>query len=431
MAAATASSTYVNNLMFAQQPLFWAGVTTDFVLYNRITSKGNKGVQKDGGKYYVKETDINEIGYAARAMTSETMTRPTAYPAKPILPVWSLKDVWCPVQFTGKARNQGELISMVDIESIEMKNAMLSFRWYLEHALRGSVAGYLTTIVSVDSSTVLTVTDASVLKPNLRVDSYTTPGTPKMDSSTIASVNLVTNQVTLNSTTSAAAGDYIGVEDSHGYQGDNLAALVNDGAAHSVAAAGATYLVQPATAAYAGLTRSTTSGYNAFIRDYTPGKFKQAWLFDFMAKCQNHQAKNPHFTGVYANPLTVAALLDVIPVTEREMDKQKIQLGANGVTLTCPLNDTLQLEVISVPNFWKHSLWFVNEDDLGVRYPFEPGWKKDPFTGNVLTWNGNEYAGYDLITGSLMATWGLIGHPIEHACMTGILDPEVEPEIEA
>lgn len=421
MGAASASSTYVNNLMFAQGPAFWAGVMeNDNVakIFQRVKNVGNKGVQQDGGKYYWKETVINALGYAGRPMTSEGGARPTAYPATPIIPYHSLTTHWVPVQFTGRAKLQGDLVSNITIGSTEMTNAEQSAAWHLGYALRGSSFGVLDRAIGAGSSgTTIYVHDASVFRVGMYIDSFTakTSGSTGITDAQITAIDLTNNTLTIAAETWTDK-EYITLMDSNTYMGSGIESLVNDGSDHFYN----DEVVNLGETTYGAITKSTADNWNSLIRGYGAGQFDPKWLYNFLAASWAWQKHPAGYTAAYCNPMTAAALIAGIPVTERFMSDTKIQYGTDGdITILSPMLKRGKISVVVMPDWRGHSLWFINEDDMGIRYPEEPGWQTDE-NGNTLKWNGNEYSGYDLWTGSWMATIGVIGHPIEHGILKDI-----------
>ncbi|MEO0086005.1 MAG: hypothetical protein ABIK37_05180 [candidate division WOR-3 bacterium] len=413
-----ASTSSYSQLMFAQGSLFWACVNEATTVFQRIKNRGNKGVMKDGSKYSVKESVPYKLGFSMRPLSSEGGARPTHYAGASFAPEWTLQTVWCPVQITGMARDVGDLVGMVDVESVEMQQTAKSVAWFFEAALRSGDHFILSKILEVSGSD-LVVPDASVFRIGMRLDSFTTPATPKMDSRTVVAINPITNTITMSAATSAEAGDYLSIEDAHGYGLNGFMDLVNDGNSYSAF----DNIVSVADAAYAGITRATYApSWNACIRKYGEGPFSTKQMSRFLAEVRNHQHKPPEFTACYCSTQTAAALWEGISVKDREMSDTNIKYGTEGdIILMNPLLKHKKVTVVPIDNWWRHSLWFINEDDVGLRWPTEPTWRKGA-NGETLEWNGNNAAGYDLWTGSFYGTLNLIGHPSEHAILLGISD---------
>jgi hypothetical protein len=416
--AAAITTTHSSAMMFAQLPLFRAGVEEKSVLYGRIKDKGNKGVVKDGSKYTIKGTVVYKNGFSTRMHTTEIATRPTYYPGATIVPEWTCKTWWSPFQLSGTVRDTGDLISMTSVESVEMQQVMDSVAWHLDAMVRCQDTFRLTTITAVSGSTI-TVTDAGALRVGQRIDSFLTAGTPKLDSATISKLNYDTNVATLAAAaTNAEAGDSVAIEDTHGYNIGGLGDLVNDGSEYKHL----DYVIVTADTAYAGITRADYAPlWSACIKKYGEGVFESKWISRFASDAGVHMGKMPGYTAIYAHPKTAAALWEGISVKERYMDDTNIRYGQAGdIEILSPLFANKMLKVVPIRDFWKHSLWFINENDLGIRYPKEYGWKNED--GKILHWNGNDATGYDQYTGSVMGTCQLIGHPNEHGILVGIND---------
>lgn len=419
----TNTTVFANNLMFHQQPLFWAGTMEGNDLYKRIRDKSSKGVKADGGYFYVKETAFTRLGYGMRPIATEGGVLPAHRPDTPVVPTWGLVSHAYKIRISGPAYEAGNIISEVDITSATMQAAQRSIAHFLAYDLRGSVFGHMARAVGAGAgATALVVDDASPFRAGMAIDVFSalSGGTQKLDGVTINAVNLATNTLTLATASTWADGDYVFYDDSRGAMQNGIAGLLADTNARTIS----NYIVTPGVASYAGLTRATTANWTSFAANFNGGTFDIKYVEKFLSDCAafQHRSKGPAFTAIYAAPSTVATLLSLVPYQRMLGEGTKIAYGTTGsVYIQSPFVENGRLEVIPVLDWWKKSLWFINEKDLKLRWPVEPGWVK--VNGEILMPNQLEYTGYDTYTAVWITRWALIGHPIEHALYYNI--PEI------
>lgn len=414
---AAAASSYTTNFMFAQAPFFRANVAEKQKLRRRIVDRGDKGVAKDGSKYYYKGTLDVAHGFAGKPFSSETMARPTAYPATLALPSWTCKDYWIPLQITGKLASQGDLISMLDYRSVYMQAIKDDIAWFQEYNLAGYSTGQICKVSGAGSGYTFTVDNPAPLRIGNRIDvhSATSGGSQLLDSGTISAVNYKTGVVTTDvSATSVTVGSYVFNEDSRGYMGDGLLDLINDGSAHIIGG----IEVSKAVTSYAGLTKSSyPQQWNSYIEEVSTLTDK-TWNGYLANAVDFYHGDDIPWNECWVNPKTFAFMKSVLAPNFRTMSAtdNTIRQGAVDVQLWAPEATVGSFKPVSIPWIPPNCAVFVTTSDLGIRYPFEPNWRR-MLNGEILHENTNDSTGYFQFTGSFIGIETLIGHPHMHSML--------------
>lgn len=412
--AASAISGYTSTLMFKQMPAFWAGVVEDVPFLQRMKGLDN-GVRSDGKKYYVKETAFTAIPYSMRPISSEGGAIPSAGDITDVLPYWSLTEHALKKTFSTRAINEGDLIGMIDIESANMKAAQWEIAHYTKHLLMGDSYGILTRVTTVPSSTTFTVDNPYALRVGMAFDGWTTAaGTgATADGITITAFDKDT-EIFTSATHSLSVGNYIAYQDvSPNYWGQNLQSLL----ANTNIRSKGDVIITPAVTTYANLTKSSTANWDAYGMEVS-GSFAAKHWAKFMSKLvQAQNVSTSNVNAAYAAPEAIAALLEAIPEEERLLGDPVGYGTTRPVALKSQFLTKGTLDLVPVNGFWPYCIALLDETDIGVRWPKEPGW--DMSGGTILSSNVKEYSGYAQYTAVWMQTLGAIGHPHKHALLYG------------
>ena len=415
MAAPVSLTTgYANTIMSRYLPAFWAGVKEDVPFLRRLMASDN-GVKSDPKCYYVQETVINAIPYSMRVLSTEGTTIPAALDVTDVMAKWSLTEHALKKTFSTRALNEGNLWGSLDIESANMQAAQHEIAHYTKHLLMGDSYGILTRVTEVPTSLTFKVDNPYALRVGMVIDGWTTAaGTgATADGITITGFDKDT-EVFTSATHSLAVGNYIAYQDvSPNYWGQNLQSLL----ANTDARMKGDVVITPAVAAYANLTRASTANWASFALETNGAYSAKAWA-RFTSKLV--QAQNVSTSGInaaYAAPEAIAALLEAIPEEERLLGDPVGYGTTRPVALKSQFLTKGTLDLVPVNGFWPYCIAFLNENDIGVRWPKEPGW--DTSGGTILTSNVKEVSGQAGYTAVWLQTLGLIGRPIEHALQYG------------
>lgn len=417
--ATTTISTFSSELLPQQAKAFWSGVEEDVSILQRIKAKNAEGV-KGSPNYYVEGTVVNKLGYGWRPVTSEGAATPAAYANGAILTRFNCSKRFLKVKFSADANDEGALFSALDIKSVDMKAAMESVAYGSTIDLIGTSDMHLCKITALISTTGFYVDDPGRLRENMYIDSYTalTGGSQGINSQKITAVNYDTGEVTCTNT-SGTVGDYVFPEDSRGYGIDGLGALLAGQA--NLTCAGSGYMVIPLLDTYGNNARSTTQRWTSFSKAHADGAFDPGEWLNFCSKAKKHRhgmGKLP-WTAIYASDDAVAALLASVEYDKMMLGTSKVEFVADEVYVKSPLTNRLRVE--GFDSFKGHSLWCIDENDLSIKWPYEPKWVSNG--GVTLQYNGLESSaggeGYDTYTAAHATRWTLIGHPMNHAILYG------------
>ena len=411
------AATVGSNLMFAQRKQFFANINESSKFTKLIKNVGTADVQSEGDMFYVWGDVVTAKGFATRPFTSETMSRPTAYPPTLAIAKWQCYDWWHPFQISGKLAMQGQMISKLDALSTYMKVTAEEIAFHRELILTGNHNGILGKVKgTTSSSTSLVVEDASKFRVGQYIDQIATATTAYGSASPvdvlITAVNLKTNTLTTASN-SFTDGYYLTMQDSAQLYPMGLMDLVNDGTTYTQDSVE----VILGQTTYAGLTKSSTQGWNSYIEQVTGALTEKAWN-NFLANAVGFYNDNEiPWTHALVNPKTFGYMKSILAPNFRTMSSTDatIRLGALGVELWIPESAQKTFGVIPCGRIPPKCIVFITAPDIGIRYPQEPSWRRP--NGQILQENTNETAGTFTFTGSFIGIETLIGHPHMHGAL--------------
>jgi hypothetical protein len=409
--------------MFSEAPAFLAGVEENTKWLTRIKSKNADGVQgqkRPNGTtdYYYEGTGINKLGYGMRPLSSETAALPAHLVGTAVLMRFNTGSHFVTGQISGVAQDQGNLISQVSIKNQVMQNLMLEAAHYMTCDLFSPVSGHLATIMDIDTTNKkLKVDNIGMFRAGMKLDSYTQAGAQGLDSRTIdADPDLNGNWITMSAVTSAAIGDSLVYDDTSTYSTYGFADLL---ARHTNAIKKGDSVILQACNTFGNINRSTpTPGWTAFQYNHGTGTCDPKRLSDFFAKASlfHHADGGLPYTAVYANPDAFSAWLNVHEYDKRNFGSEVIYGEDNLPKIRSPYL-VKPLDMVVVNGWMPYSLGFIDENDIGIRWPSEPTWLKSG--GETLKYHGLDYTGYDIYTTRWGGRWCLIGHPRRHAILYG------------
>jgi hypothetical protein len=419
-----ATSSNYTNVLWATRKNLVNTINLNAPLWSRIKNKNAKGVRKSADNRWYVEFPVNtSIGDYSRWVT-EGGSSPTASSSPCDLAKVSLKTLLSTLQITGEQNDLGEITGDTTMLSNEAEKVALDHAHKIEIALWSDGTGCIsTTSNSGSSSTSMTVTSTRFLREGMIIDVYTalSGGSQKVNSVTISAISGKT--LTLSAASTWAAGEYIFPEDTRGLTPPGLLALINDNATIQSVSGVNDWFVTGGTTSYHGLSRGSYSAWSSTVKRHaTPGTVRT--LTEALMNSVIHNMKIRHqdtrkINAIYCDPGMAHTIQGVCPQQVFRSDLQK-ELGLKNPIYFHNYQDMTSIEVVPMVTAPPHTIIFVAEPDLEIKWTGEPTWVPNA-NGQLVISQLNMPSGSDVYKGTLRTRANFFGkNPAVHGILTDI-----------
>lgn len=417
------NSTDYNAVLWATRGKMYDAITLKAPFWSWIKNKSNKLVAKgaDGRWYYEWLVNV-KIGSATRIVPEETAF-PTPKPSKPVLPRLTLKTIARPMSITSELNDLGQITGTSTVLDNETRAVTDDYASFLEICAWGDGSMIMSTVKSDagQADNVFIASSCRFLRVGQVIDAHNlSTGAKVLDSREITAINYATHAITFSGyAASLTAGYGICIEDMYGLGFQGLAAIAN----HNVSVGAADYAnwyVTTGIDSYAGVPRSTYSDFKATVLDngHTLRAFTKGLMTLSIAQAQANNRDTSTLTKAICDGGMAYTIAEACPQNVYVPNLTK-EMGWEGPIHFINPIDNKRIEIMAMKTAYPHTIVFLPENDIAVRWTGAPDWKSN--NGKILEWQGNMPGGTNTSRGTYLGLMTMVGHnPSNYVMLTDL-----------